>query len=80
MEKTRRCLVSLTKTAERTNGKDNPPPGFTIMEVLIVVVIIGILATIALPNFTKSIEISRAELGKTVLRQIYTAEKMYHLA
>ena len=50
---------------------------FTLIELLIVVVIIGILAGIAVPNFTKMVEKAKAEQEATYLRVIRTGEKIY---
>lgn len=80
MDKEGKRLILLEKNIKVKNSKKNLLAGFTLIEVLITVIIIGILASIALPGFNKSIESSRAELAKTEIRQIYTAEKMYHLA
>ncbi len=53
--------------------------GFTLTEVLIVVIIIGILATLALPMLVKTLE--KAKLGEAVsnLNLIRTGEKVYFL-
>ena len=51
--------------------------GFTLIEILIVIVIIGILATIALPNFTRFVERAKADQAITYLRVIRTGERVY---
>ncbi len=51
--------------------------GFTLAEVLIVVVILGVLAGLAIPSYTNSIEQSRANEAQANLNIIYTAEKIY---
>jgi prepilin-type N-terminal cleavage/methylation domain-containing protein len=53
--------------------------GFTLTELLIVVVIIGILATLALPMFIKSVEKARAGEAVTNLNLIKAAQKIYFL-
>ena len=53
--------------------------GFTLLEVLITVIIIGILAGLAIPNFTKSRERALDKEAQTVLSLIQSAEKMYYM-
>lgn len=57
----------------RRNGR----AGFTLIELLIVVVIIGILATIAIPKFAATKD--KAKLGgvRSDLRNIMTAQEAY---
>src|SRR3954463_12489590 len=51
--------------------------GFTLIELMIVVAIIGILAAIAIPNFIKFQAKSKQSEAKTNLKSIYTSEKAY---
>jgi type IV pilus assembly protein PilA len=51
--------------------------GFTLIELMIVVAIIGILAAIAIPNFIRFQARSKQAEAKTNLKAIYTAQKSY---
>ena len=51
--------------------------GFSLMEVMIVVVIIRILAALAYPTLEKYLKIARQTEAKTNLSAIYTAQKIY---
>ena len=52
--------------------------GFTLIELLIVIVIIGILASVAVPNYTRMVERAKAEQAVTYLKVIRTGEKIYY--
>ncbi|MFY2561403.1 type IV pilin protein [Corallococcus terminator] len=51
--------------------------GFTLIELMIVVAIIGILAAIAIPNFIRFQAKSKQSEAKTNLKAIFTAQKAY---
>lgn len=57
----------------------NKKKSFTLIEVLVVVIIIGILAGIAIPRFIKTAEKARGEEALTNLRLIFAGERMYRL-
>ena len=52
--------------------------GFTLIELLIVVVIIGILATIAIPKFSATREKAFVSAMKSDLKNLATQQEIYH--
>ena len=53
--------------------------GFTLIELLVVVLIIGILAAIALPQYTKAVERSRMAEAVQVLGDLATAQSIFYM-
>lgn len=55
----------------------NLKAGFSLVELMVVVAIIGILATIAVPNFTKFQAKAKQANAKSELSGLYTAQKAF---
>lgn len=54
--------------------------GFTLIELLVVVLIIGILASVALPQYQKAVQKTRTMRLISLLRSISEAENVYYMA
>lgn len=54
--------------------------GFTLIELLVVVLIIGILASVALPQYEKAVMKSRSVQGITLVKSLADAQKVYFMA
>jgi len=57
----------------------NKKNGFTLLEIIIVIIIVGILASLALPRFLKTVEFSRANEGLAQLSSIRRAMERCYL-
>lgn len=51
--------------------------GFTLIEIMIVVVIVGILAAMAIPRFMQSTTKTKQSEAKLILKQIYVNQRTY---
>jgi type IV pilus assembly protein PilE len=54
-------------------------PGFSLVELTIAVVVMGILCAIGIPRFQQSLEQSRADLAGANLRAVWSAQRLYWL-
>ena len=67
-------------TFKLTKEKKMKNHGFTLIELLVVVLIIGILSSVALPQYTKAVEKSRAANAYQLIKSINDAQKLANLA
>lgn len=58
--------------------KLNNQKGFSLVELMVVVAIIGVLAALAVPQVNKYIAKARQSEAKTMLSSIYTSEKAFY--
>ena len=53
--------------------------GYTLIEMSVVLIIMGIFITLAIPKFSRSLESAKADVAGANLRAIWTAERIYWL-
>ena len=53
--------------------------GFTLMEILVVMTIMGVMIAIPVPSFLRAVEQSKLDVAAGHLRAIWTAQRFYHL-
>ena len=55
------------------------PHGHTLVELTVVMLVVGVLASFGVPRFVHSLEQSRVDMAATNLRAIWTAQRLYWL-
>jgi len=70
--------MRLEKSGSRVRSLLSDASGFTLVELMIVVAIIGILAAVAIPNYQKYQAKARQTEAKIALAAVYTAEKAFY--
>ncbi|NQV30981.1 MAG: prepilin-type N-terminal cleavage/methylation domain-containing protein [Candidatus Marinimicrobia bacterium] len=63
---------------ERVLSGSNPQSGFNLLELMITIVIVGVLAGIAVPMYTKGIQKARQAEGEAALGSIRSQVLMYY--
>lgn len=58
--------------------KMNNQRGFSLVEIMVTVAIMGVLATLAAPNYLLYVATARRSEAKNALSEIYTAQKMFY--
>jgi prepilin-type N-terminal cleavage/methylation domain-containing protein len=59
--------------------QDHRPRGYTLLEVMVVLTLMGVLFSLSAPSFRRAIEQAKADIAGANLRAIWAAQRLYWL-
>ena len=62
-----------------TRGRWEKRAAWSLLELLVVLVVVGVMLTISAPSFRRAVEQSRADIAAANLRAIWAAQRLYWL-
>jgi prepilin-type N-terminal cleavage/methylation domain-containing protein len=74
------AVNSVGARQRKTKGEKKMKQAFTLIELLVVVLIIGILTAVALPQYMRAVEKTRAMQALAVVKTIGDAQEIYYMA
>jgi prepilin-type N-terminal cleavage/methylation domain-containing protein len=72
-------MRSTQQSTDRCHASRATRRGFTLVELVVVLTIIGVMVAMAVPRFGRAVEQSRADFAAANLRAIWAAERLYWL-
>ena len=68
-----------TNTTEKMTLREAAKKGFTLIEIMVVIMIIGMLAAVAVPAVMNNLEDARIETTRTLIKNIEDACQLYNM-
>jgi prepilin-type N-terminal cleavage/methylation domain-containing protein len=75
----RKTALAVTAPGLRARRSRPGKQGFTLVELIIAMVVLGVLVSMGIPRFQQSLEQSRADVGGANLRATWSAQRLYWL-
>jgi prepilin-type N-terminal cleavage/methylation domain-containing protein len=69
--------VNLARPIFRFRTRSAASTGFSLVEVMVVLTIIGILVAMTVPSYQRAVEQSRADVAAANLRALWSAQRLY---
>jgi len=71
--------MTMRTTLDRAAGRRRERAAFTLVELSIVLIIVGVMASMVIPLYTKALEQARVDAAATKLQGVWSAQRIYWL-
>jgi prepilin-type N-terminal cleavage/methylation domain-containing protein len=67
------------RSTPRPDVRRTPRDGFTLVEVMVVLIVISLMVTMGIPSFSRTVENAKADIATANLRAVWAAGRVYWL-